>query len=54
MQRAKQLGPDEYDMIVGAFEDISTGPPDPNGSGPGICIGISGIVGQGFMVHCCL
>ncbi|HDR7779315.1 TPA: hypothetical protein QCY06_005118 [Bacillus tropicus] len=48
MQRAKQLGSDEYDMIVGEFEDISTGP------GPGIGIGISGIVGQGFIVHCCL
>ncbi|ABS22434.1 hypothetical protein ACRS6Y_16170 [Bacillus cytotoxicus] len=51
MQRAKQLGSDEYHMIAGEFEDISTGP---NGSGPGIGIGISGIVGQVFMVHCCL
>ncbi|MEK7014192.1 hypothetical protein MHB70_30785 [Bacillus sp. FSL M7-1020] len=50
MQRAKQLGPVEYDMIPGEFEDISTGP-----NGPGSCIiGMSGIVGQGFMVHCCL
>ncbi|MFK4011633.1 hypothetical protein [Bacillus cereus] len=48
MQRVKQLGSDEYDMIVEEFENISTGP------GPGIDIGISGIVGQGFMVHFCV
>ncbi|WP_176546716.1 hypothetical protein [Bacillus pseudomycoides] len=48
MQRAKQLGPVEYDMIAGEFEDISTG-----SNGPGSCIiGMSGIVGQVFTVYC--
>jgi len=29
MQRAKQLGPVEYDMIAGEFEDITMGPIPP-------------------------